>query len=49
MGIFIAGIAVVVGAITMGFEQGQANPQAGNFFESKSAPGPKYEWLGDHN
>lgn len=49
MGIFIIGVAVAVGAITMGFEQGQANPQASGFFDSKSTTTGHYDWLGDSN
>lgn len=31
---FIAVAALIVGVANMGFEQGQDNPQADNFFES---------------
>jgi hypothetical protein len=34
--LFVAVAAVILGAANMGFEQGKANPQAKNFFESSS-------------
>ena len=38
MFIFIVGVALAIGCISMGFKQGQANPEADNFFESNSQP-----------
>jgi hypothetical protein len=34
---FIAIVAFALAGINMGFKQGQANPDAANFFESKSS------------
>ncbi|MDF0584725.1 hypothetical protein [Bradyrhizobium yuanmingense] len=33
---FIAGAAIVVGALTGAFQQGQTNPDASSFFSSNS-------------
>lgn len=33
---FIAAAALIVGVANMGFEQGQANPEANNFFASNT-------------
>ena len=33
---FIIGTAVVISAITGAFDQGQKNPEASNFFDSKN-------------
>lgn len=39
MFVFIIGVALAIGCISMGLKQGQANPEAGNFFASNaSAP-----------
>lgn len=34
---FIIGVALTLSAMTGAFDQGQANPEAKNFFESKSS------------
>jgi hypothetical protein len=33
---FIAAVVLMVGSANMGFQQGQANPDAQSFFESQS-------------
>lgn len=38
---FVAVVAIMIGSANMGFEQGQANPQAKNFFSSVSHVVPK--------
>lgn len=34
MGLFVAIVAVVIGGMALGFESGQDNPQAKNFFDA---------------
>lgn len=36
MALFIATAALIVGVANMGFQQGQANPDAASFFSSNS-------------
>lgn len=36
MALFIAVVGLIVGVANMGFQQGQANPEAKSFFQSNS-------------
>lgn len=36
LGIFVATVSILLGSVEMSFQQGQENPQAGSFIESKA-------------